>query len=144
MIKTNPKRKFELPSGIETFKNLRAGQRISGWSQSAFSDRMFLAFLGAWLVPLVISAAYAMLNFGNLPLEIPLFYSRIWGEAQLAGNGYIFLPAVGSFLLGIFDFGLAISFHPKDRVFAYLLAGTSSLLAILTLVTTANIVNLMR
>lgn len=129
---------------LERFKNFNTKERLSGWSRSAFSDQLFRIFLGSWLVSLLISAGYIFMNFKNLPLEIPLFYSRVWGQAQLARNVYIFLPTLGVFLLGIFDFSLSISFHPRDRVFAYLLAGVSSLLSILVLVTSLNIVNLMK
>ena len=119
-------------------------ERLSDWSQSAFSDRFFWLFLAAWFLPLLVSIVYILVNFTALPTEVPLFYSRVWGIGQLAKKGYVFLPTAGALLLGIFDFSLAISFHPRDRVFAYLLSGTASFLAILVMVTSLNIVNLMR
>lgn len=117
---------------------------FTGWSQSAFSDRFFWLFFVLWLLPLLVSLGYTLLNFAQLPLQIPLFYSRVWGEAQLAKAIYIYLPALGVFLLGLFDLSLAVNLHAKDRVFAYLAAGTSSLLAVLCFITTFNIINLMR
>ncbi len=117
---------------------------LAGWSQSAFSDRFFWLFFLSWLLPLLVSLGYTVFNFTRLPLQIPLFYSRVWGETQLAKTIYIYLPSLGVFLLGIFDLSLAVNLHAKDRVFAYLAAGTSSLLAVLSLITTFNIVNLMR
>lgn len=113
-------------------------------NRSAYNDRLFWLFLSGWFLPLLICAVYILINFGALPKEVPLFYSRVWGEAQLAKGNYIFLPVGGAFLLGIFDFGLAISWHPKDRVFSYLLCGAAALVAILVLVTTVSITNLVR
>lgn len=112
--------------------------------RTAFSDRLFWLFFGSWFLSIFISLIYILINFSSLPKEIPLFYSRVWGEEQLAKNIYIFLPVTGIFLLGIFDFGLAISWHSRDRVFSYLLFGTASLAAILVLVTTVNIINLVK
>src|SRR5574340_368674 len=118
--------------------------RFSSWTESAFSDRFFWLFASSWILPVIISYIYILLYFFNLPSEIPLFYSRLWGEAQLAKQIYIILPTAGATLLGIFDLGLAINFHSRDRVFAYLLSAASSLVAILVLVTTLNIINLVR
>lgn len=116
--------------------------RFAGWSQSAFSDTLFWLFLAGWIGPVILTLAYTFWNFNNLPAEIPLFYSRIWGEGQLAKNIYIFLPVGGVFLLGIFNFGLAVNFHFRDRVISYLLGGAAALVSVLALITTLNIVNL--
>lgn len=114
------------------------------WNKSAFSDRFFWLFFVLWLLPLLVSLGYILFNFSQLPLQIPLFYSRVWGETQLAKTIYLYLPSLGVFLLGLFDLNLAVNLHAKDRVFAYLAAGASSLLAVLCLITTFNIINLMR
>ncbi len=127
-----------------TSPKFKTHEKLSSWTESAFSDRFFWLFASLWALPLLISAIYILLNYSNLPMEIPLFYSRIWGEGQLAKQIYIILPTAGAVLLGIFDLGLAINFHSKDRVFAYLLSATSSLVAILVLVTTLNIINLIK
>ncbi len=110
--------------------------------QSAFNDNLFLLFGAVWLASIVLTFGVIMVNFGALPNEIPLFYSHLWGAAQVAKKLYIYLPVVGISMLGIFNFGFAINFHPRDRVFAYLLGGTATLVAILTAITTINIVYL--
>ena len=78
----------------------------------------------------------------KLPPQIPLFYSRAWGEGQLATKQYIFLPIIGVLLLGVFNLGLAVSFPARDKVLAYLLAGTASLVGILSAITIFNIIRL--
>lgn len=123
------------------FWNNRTG-RFSSWTQSAFSDRFFWLFFFVWLILLVGAFGYILFNFNRLPMEIPLFYSRVWGQSQLAKTGYIYLPLAGVFLLGIFNFSLAVNFHQNDRVLSYLAAGASSLIAILAFLTTFNIINL--
>lgn len=125
------------------FKNFRTRERFSGWSQSAFSDRYFWLFFFLWLLPSLVSVLYIFFNFGSLPQEIPLFYSRLWGQTQLAKSSFIYLPIFGVVLLGIFNFGLAINFHFRDKIFSYLFAGASTIIAILCAITTVNIVYLM-
>lgn len=49
----------------------------------------------------ILMAGSFALRFGRLPAEIPLFYSRIWGEDQLADYWLIFLLP---FLLHFFIF----------------------------------------
>jgi hypothetical protein len=117
---------------------------IHRWSESAFSDRLFRIFLLCWSLPLIFVSLYLARYFSLLPSQVPLFYTRSWGEAQLAPKNYLFLPIIGTVLLGIFNLGLATTFHPKDRIISYLLAGTASLVAILAALTLGSIINLMK
>ncbi len=135
--------KFSKPTGRH-FQEIKAREKITKWSQSAASDGLFRLFLSLWLIPLVLAFAFAAFNFKALPDQIPLFYSRSWGESQLAAKNYIFVPLAGTFLLGIFNFGLAVNFHAKDRVGSYLLTGTATLVSLLAAITTVNIINLIK
>lgn len=112
--------------------------------ETSKKDNIFKTFLILWLAPLVLTLIYILFYFRNLPAQIPLFYSRLWGESQLTARLYIFLPITGTFLLGIFNFSLAASFHSKDKIFSYLLSGTMILLSFLAAITTFNIINLMK
>lgn len=122
---------FKVPPGFST------------WSQSAKEDRFFILFLFPWVIPLLLSTIFILFRIGDLPNEIPLFYSRIWGVNQLALKQYIFLPVFGTVLLGIFDLGIAVNLHSQNRVQSYLLAGTASLVSILSLITIFNIIRLL-
>ncbi len=112
--------------------------------QSAASDQYFRLLFFFWALPLLFTFIYCLVNFAGLPDQIPLFYSRSWGEAQLASRFLIFLPFGGTLLLGIFNLSLATSFHAGEKIFAYLLAGTAVLVSILSAITTINIINLMK
>ena len=121
---------FKTPSGI------------SSWSSSAKVDRVFLLILTTWIVPVIFALIISMVFFNRLPDEVPLFYSRIWGESQLATKQFLFLPTLGVILLGSFNFAVAVSFHSRDRVLAYLLAGAMALVSILSTITIFNIIRL--
>jgi len=117
--------------------------KISHWFHDALNDNLLRVFLALWLLPLISIILYSVIFVGKLPAEIPLFYSHLWGENQLAAKNFIFLPPLGSLLLGIFNFALAINNYSKDKVASYLLAGTATLISLLSSITIFNIINLM-
>lgn len=131
------------PIGVREFNQNQAKEKLSGWLHSALTDNFMILFFALWFLPLAAITIFAIFSFGSLPDQIPLFYSRRWGEAQLAPKGYIFVPAIGSFLLGIFNFCLGINFHPKEKVLAYLLGGTAAVVALLAAITGGKIIILM-
>lgn len=128
--------------GFRRFQDLQAGEKLSAWSRSAFSDTLFRSLLLLWFFPITIATIYTAYILKNLPDQVPLFYSRTWGESQLAAKAYLFIPLVGSFLLGIFNFGVAINYHAKDRVSSYLMAGAAALISILASITIFSIIYL--
>lgn len=113
-------------------------------SSGILADKLFLFFGCLWILGIVLSAIYSIFNFANLPNQIPLFYSQVWGESQLASKSLIFLPCLGSLVLGLFNFVFAFLFHQNNRVFSYLLIGTATLLSVMSAITTFNIINLIR
>lgn len=126
------------------FQNIKPAITLTGWYQSVRQDRFFWLFFGVWLIPIIFSLIYTAVSFSNLPSQIPLFYSRLWGQSQLANNPYIFLPLVGTLLLGLFNFSVGASYHNRRPVLSYLLEGTAAVISLLAAITIFNIVNLMR
>lgn len=106
-------------------------------------DKYFLIFFAIWGLTLLLTLVTILTTYSRLPLEIPLFYSRIWGENQLAAKTFIFLPPSGAFFLGLFSNAVALHFLKIDKVMTYLLAGTASLIAILSAITIINIIRLL-
>lgn len=69
-----------------------------------------------WLV-ILFSFLVIALKWRVLPPQIPLFYSRPWGEDQLAGKEMIFLIPVASFGISLINEILARVFFKKAGVF---------------------------
>lgn len=131
-------------SAENTFKRFKfnSPEKFVSWSKSATSDRYFVIFATVWFLALFISLIVVLLSFQALPTQIPLFYSRVWGEQQLAAKSFIFLPLAGTLLLGLFNFATGINFHFQNKVMSYLLIGTASLISILSAITVINIIRL--
>lgn len=119
-------------------------ERFTQWSGGALSDTLFKSFLFLWLLPLVLTLIYTALILNKLPSQVPLFYSHIWGDQQLATKNYLFVPTLGAFLLGIFNLGLGINYYTKNKVSSYLLAGVATLVSWLSCITVVNIINLIK
>lgn len=112
--------------------------------EEAKTDKYFRTFFYIWIIPLLLIIIFTVLNYTGLPKEIPLFYSRTWGDNQIAQKGFIFLPIGGTLLLGIFNLGLGANYLQKNIVISYFLAGCASLVSILSAITIFNIINLMK
>lgn len=136
---------FQQPPVGELSRHLefKPPERFSSWVKSAQADKYFVTFFFIWLVGLLGALVVILITFPSLPLQIPLFYSRVWGEKQLAERGFIYLPVVGSFLLGLFNITIGIHFHQRDKAITYLLAGTASLISVLSALTVVNIIRLL-
>lgn len=145
---TSQRRSFVQTPAISSlglrFRNIKAGQTIEDISKSLFSDRLILTFFIAWSFSVILTFIYGLLYFKRLPLQIPLFYSRPIGEQQLASSEMIFLPVVGSFILGIISFLIASFQIKENKVLAYILSGAAPLVGILVMITTLNIINLVK
>ena len=72
-------------------------QRLGTDNHSRPSQKQFL-LLG--LLAAGVSAGLILINWKRLPPEIPLYYSRPWGEAQLAPVNLFFLfPLTGAAII---------------------------------------------
>lgn len=79
----------------------------------------------------LILAMWLFVKRAAIPPEVPLWYLRPWGEAQLAPSHYLWLLpglAVGIFVVNLL---LARLFFRRERVFSQLLILFSTLVSFL-------------
>ncbi len=107
-----------------------------------FKDRIVVVFSLAWFLPLIFITVYMFFRISALPSEVPLFYSRVWGEGQLASKSFLYLPVAGAFALGFVNLFISFILKNQDKLFTYLLLATGSMLSILATITVFNIINL--
>ncbi|MDP3998613.1 MAG: hypothetical protein Q8P89_03290 [bacterium] len=107
-----------------------------------YRDPFCLGSLTLSLIALLFGLALLGFGWGGLPPQIPLFYSRPWGEAQLAPNPQIvMLPGLAFsiiFLNIIFSARLLL----KEPVLARVLIGASFVLVLILILALFQIVNL--
>lgn len=79
------------------------------------------AYLGSLVVSLLMALVIALL-WRYLPSEVPLYFSRPWGEARLAPRSYLFLlPGVGIGVI-LVDIGAARTVRKIDSILVKSLA----------------------
>ncbi len=99
----------------------------------------------AQLVSLILIAAQLtiiIVFFTKLPPQVPLFYSRPWGQTQLTSPINLFLlPGFSStiFLLNSF---LASLFIEKKKFYSYCLSWVSTIFTFFSLITLIKIIQI--
>ena len=88
-------------------------------------------FLACFIITL-LSTAYAIFYFNNLPPLIPLFNQLPWGEQRLIGTAGVFIPSAIAFLIFLINLVLASLVYKKAPLLSRILAVTSFLISILT------------
>ncbi len=108
-------------------------------ANKAFSERnLFIASL--FIV--IIEAGTILANWKRLPPEVPLFYSRPWGEAQLAPVNTLFiLPLVGA-AIAILNFLLSRPRRQRNPFISWTMATSGLVLNILIFITTVKIISI--
>jgi len=107
------------------------------WQQS-FNSKFF-----RWnLVFIVIQLAVLIWQFGNLPQQVPLYYSLPWGELQLASASTLFIIPTLSIVLFLVNHLFAIGFSQKNILLSNLLIFTSLIVSFFFLLTLLKIIYL--
>lgn len=94
------------------------------------------------LLVIGIEFFYAWYKYGDLPPQIPLFYSRPWGEEQLAGSLNIFLLPIFSLVFLLINNLLAVFFLKSISLLSRLLVILSLIFSIFSLVAVYHSISL--
>jgi len=81
--------------------------------------RLFLSSQTVSLFFLVLSVVLIWRNFQELPLAVPLWFSKPWGEQRLAEPVFLWLLPVSSLVIFVLNFVLSKFFEHKEK-FLYL------------------------
>jgi hypothetical protein len=107
-----------------------------------WEDKVVLKLLRWSLVALVLQGLVIWWKFSQLPPKIPLFYSRAWGEEQLAEVHYIFgLPIMSLIVLVVNNF-IASMMGEKEKTLVIVLSLSGLVFSFLALVTVFKIVSI--
>lgn len=121
--------------------NLRFGIRNEANSK-LFADRFSFWAIGLCLVFIVSQLAIILALFGKLPPQVPLFYSKPWGEPILASPLFIWILPGLSILFAAVNF-LAARLLTGETFLYRVLIIFSSICAFAAFYDTAKIVSLL-
>lgn len=107
------------------------------WENSSNSRLLRLTFL-----LLIIQVGLILWYFNQLPPELPLFYSRNWGQSWLSSTSSIFILPLFSLIVMIINYSLAIYFYNRKSLLSQLLVVFSFILSFLCTVAVIEIISL--
>lgn len=99
----------------------------------------------SFLITIVLAVLIIVLIFitwNRLPPQVPLFYSRPWGETQLSPTWGLWLLAIFSFTILGFNLILSLLYFQKNVLIRKILAATSLLFSLLSIITVIKIISL--
>jgi len=85
---------------------------------------------------------YLFYSYSKLPDQIPLYFSRPWGESWLAPSHMIFLLPSFSLIIILINSTIAMLIHRQWSLLARLLQAFSLVFSILSLVALFQVINL--
>lgn len=102
------------------------------------------AKLGLRLAFLAIGAQFILiaLFWLRLPPEVPLLYSRAYGEAQLVNNFWLWLLPGLTFILELISIRLAAKARTEHQLWSQILAWVGTIVAAMSLTTLTKIIGL--
>jgi len=89
---------------------------------------------------LLLTFCFLILTISRLPPEIPLFYSRPWGEEQLASKYFLWFLLIGLSICALIDIILATLVSEKFPLLAQILIWTGVLILLMGSLTIIKIV----
>ncbi len=103
------------------------------WEKVALKLGLWMWLVSAGAIAVGVGVWLAINN--NLPPQIPLFYSRPWGEEQLSPKWGLFIPLAATVAL-TFLVNFVILPRNKDRILGSIVCGALSISQILLLLGT--------
>lgn len=88
---------------------------------------------------LILSLLIAVF-YWRLPPQIPLFYSRPWGAAQLVPSAFLLMLVPFMFLLVVTNCIIAARFFPDEPLLARMLSWASALTVLLVDITVIRVI----
>ena len=94
--------------------------------------------LGVGIIFLFAAISFFLILFfwKRLPNKIPLFYSRPWGEEELAQPQFLYILPLGSLVMLLLDLAAAKILKAEGTIFAFIIWVTTifSFMAFFTLI----------
>ncbi|MCL4415398.1 MAG: hypothetical protein M1365_01660 [Actinobacteria bacterium] len=91
---------------------------------------------------IAVAVIYSLIYYRSLPPFIPLYNQLPWGEQRLANTIGVFIPSLISLLILMLNFFLSSFIYLRNPLLSRILAITSFLIAILTLLFTIRTVQI--
>lgn len=113
-----------------------AKEKISG-------DRFSYIIFISCILAVMVQISLILVSWGKLPPQIPLFYSRPWGEAMLASPIFLWILPITSSAFFIINFLVVIILKREEMFLSRILTSFSLICCLALLYDTAKIISLL-
>lgn len=108
-----------------------------------FWEQKLNATIFRWnLLFIIAPLALVLFKFSTLPPQIPLYYSRPWGEPQLVSSPTVFLPIILSVLILLINNSLAVVMSKSNSLLSRLLITVSLLFSMFSSITLFRVISM--
>ena len=90
----------------------------------------------------VTSFIFWFINLNRLPFQLPLFYSKPWGESQMVNLLQFTILPTTSVLFTLINYSISWYLHDSQILFKRVLALSSLIYAILIFITSVKIITI--
>lgn len=113
------------------------------FSKTITGDRFsfFIFFICSLLV--LFLSSLILVSWGKLPPELPLFYSRVWGQEMLASPLYLWILPAMTLAVTILNFSLSSFVASDSKFLARVLLIFALIVSLATTYTGAKIISLL-
>ncbi|MDQ3239251.1 MAG: hypothetical protein M3P33_01890 [bacterium] len=128
----------------QLFKSSKLGNKglVLPVKDYQFHDKVSnLCFIVAFVI-IVIEFLFVWINFSQIPPQIPLYFQKIWGVAQLAERQMIWLQPGLMLIFFLLNYGISIFNAGKEPLTARILGVTVLICSVMSVVSVWNIVQL--
>jgi hypothetical protein len=106
--------------------------------QTAINSRLL-----RFTILLFLSQVILIIWFYNqLPPEIPLFFSRPWGEAWLSSSSSIFILPLFSLVVLLINYSLALFYYQRKPIISQLLVVFAFVISLFSAISVLKIISL--
>lgn len=86
--------------------------------------------------------SFLIFSLGKLPPEVPLFYSRPWGEEQLGQWWQLFFLPVSSLIFFLINISLVVKIYSREKNLSQIIIGGQVIISLLSTIACYQIIKL--
>lgn len=114
-----------------------------GASERLSSDKLTFFVFIFFVISVLLQSLLILFNWRGLPPEIPIFYSRPWGEPMLASPIFLWILPVATVLFVLVNYLIALYFLRSFNFLSRVLIVFSAIISFATLYDVIRIVGLL-
>lgn len=133
----------------EAFSGIAHGQALGKFSianeakTGLLRERVNVVVLVFCLVLSASQVILIIISWSKFPTQIPLFYSKPWGESMLAAPSFIWILPSLAFTFSLVNFVIAVFVHKVEKFIARVLVFASGLVSFISFYAVLKIVTLL-